>query len=122
MKLQCKKCESTRYHLKSIDLIKKKDAIDDKFYEQKNLCIACGEITTHKIKYKMKENKYRYLFLSRIEGRTSIIQLHRYIMELILHRSLRPSERIRFKNGNKGDCRPSNLDITQVKRKIYRGI
>lgn len=112
MKLACRKCGSRKYNVMNIGLLRKDGKVNDNYYFQKNKCLSCSTETIHRIPLKIRENKYRYIYLGSYN-----LQLHRFIMELKLSRNLLSSERIIFKNGNKGDCRMSNLIVKKVNKK-----
>ncbi len=107
MRLKCKMCGSDRYVVVSIK------PFNDTVYIQKNQCLKCSTITEHEVSYLSDPKKYKYI---NVHGNT--IQFHRYIYELIHQRKLKPGERVIFKNGIKGDNRPSNLiAIMPIKKK-----
>ena len=105
VKLVCRFCGMKRYSVIDISICG-----DDK-YVQKNKCWSCGKISVHTVSLVSDVNAYRYIF------RGYTMQFHRFIMELVLKRKLKSNERVMFKNGHKGDCRPLNLTVVTTNRK-----
>jgi len=107
--LGCAYCGSKGYTVLAVWL--SKDSGDGIMY-QKNKCRRCGKETIRPVDLVRDGNKYCYIWIG------YAYQLHRFVMEQKLKRTLKSTERVKFKNGNKGDCRPENLILVQkLKRK-----
>jgi len=121
MRLKCNMCFSDRYVVVSREkgivnygIGTKLKATSDTFYIQKNQCLKCNTTTEHKLSYVSDSRKYRYL---NIGG--NVIQFHRFVFELN-NRKLKPGEMVRFRDGNCGNCKPSNLEAIMPRLKKKR--
>jgi len=119
MILKCSKCGSQKYRVIGHNLVEKSKGNYRDYFIQKNKCTVCKKLTKHRIPLVSDKNSYRYIQVGNGRKTSFVKQLHRFIKELEIGRDLKPTERIKFINRKKGDVRPSNLLIVEIKPKRH---